>query len=82
MEITTNLEMAELDLDDDVILAIVNGSRVDLFEIYKIKEREGPIEYNSIGIWSDKDGLQLISAPKWYRRGDLKVRYFLKHITC
>ena len=29
----TVLEMAELDLDDDVILAIENGTRADLFEI-------------------------------------------------
>ena len=67
------LERAKLDLDDDVIIGIENGSHVDLFEFYKIAENKGPIEYNSIGAWSDKDGFQLTSTTKWYRRGNLKV---------
>ena len=67
------LEMAKLDLDDDIIIAIEYGSRVDLFEFYKIAEHQGPIEYNSIGAWSDKDGLSLTNTTKWYRRGNLKV---------
>ena len=67
------LEMAKLDLDDDMIIAIENGSHVDLFEFYKIAENQGPIEYNSIGVWSDKDGLQMTNTTKWYRRGNLKV---------
>ena len=70
---TTVLEMAELDLDDDVILAIENGTHVNLFEIYKISERQGPIVYNTIGVWSNIDGLQLTTTSKWYRRGNLKV---------
>ena len=73
---TTELEMAELDLDDDVILAIENGIHVDLFEIYKISERQGPIVYNIIGVWSNIDGLQLTSTSKWYRRGNLRVNIF------
>ena len=68
------LEMAKLDMDDDVILAFQNQSHVDLFEIYKVVEIQELIEYNKIGIWSDRKGLQLINVPKWYRRGDLKVR--------
>ena len=67
------LEIVKLDLDDDVILAIENGSHVDLFEIYKIAEKQGPIQYNNIGVWSDKDGLGMTSTTKWYRRGNLKV---------
>ena len=79
---TTELEMAELDLDDDVILAIENGTHVDLFEIYKISERQGPIVYNTIGVWSNIDGLQLTSTSKWYRRGNLRVNnFFLKTKT-
>ena len=70
----TVLEMARLDLNDDVILAFQNQSHVDLFEIYKVVEIQELIEYNKIGIWSDRKGLQLINIPKWYRRGDLKVR--------
>ena len=73
MELATILEMAEFDLDDDIILAIENGTYIELFEFYKISERKGPIEYNNIGTWSKKDGLRLTSAPKWYRRGNLKV---------
>ena len=69
----TALEMAELDLDDDVVLAIENGTHVDLFEIYKINERQGPIEYNTIGAWSKIYGLELTNTSKWYRRGNLKV---------
>ena len=72
----TVLEMAELDLDDDVILAIENGTHVNLFEIYKISERQGPIVYNTIGFWSNIDGLQLTITSKWYRRGNLKVNIF------
>ena len=67
------LEMTKLDLDDDMIIAIENGSHVDLFEFYKIAENQGPIEYNIIGAWSDKDGLSLTNTTKWYRRGNLKV---------
>ena len=74
---TKVLEMAELDLDDDVILAIENGTHVNLFEIYKISERQGPIVYNTIGVWSNIDGLQLTTTSKWYRRGNLKVNIFL-----
>ena len=77
MELATLLEMAELDLDDDIILAAENVTYIDLFEFYKISEREGSIEYNDIGTWSKKDGLKLTSATKWYRRGNLKVIYFL-----
>ena len=73
---TTVLEMAELDLDDDVILAIENETHVNLFEIYKISERQGPIVYNTIGVWSNIDGLQLTITSKWYRRGNLKVNIF------
>ena len=67
------LEMAKLDLDDNVIIGIENGSLVDLFEFYKIAENQGPIEYNNVGAWSDKDGLSLTTTPKWYRRRNLKV---------
>ena len=73
MDVANTLEMAELDLDDDVIVGINNGSHVDLFEIYKIAERKGPIEYNNVGSWSDTDGFVMSTAPKYYRRGDLKV---------
>ena len=72
----TVLEMAELDLDDDVILAIENGTHANLFEVYKINERQGPIEYNTIGIWSKMDGLEMTSTSKWYRKGNLKVNMF------
>ena len=67
------LEMAKLDLDDNVIIGIENGSLVDLFEFYKIAENQGPIEYNNVGAWSDKDGLSLTTTPKWYRRRNLRV---------
>ena len=73
MDVANTLEMAELDLDDDVMVGINNGSHVDLFEIYKIAERKGPIEYNNVGSWSDTDGFVMSTAPKYYRRGDLKV---------
>ena len=73
MDVANKLEMAELDLDDDVIVGINNGSHVDLFEIYKIAERKGPIEYNNVGRWSDTEGFVMSTAPKYYRRGDLKV---------
>ena len=73
MDVANTLEMAELDLDDDVIVGIINGSHVDLFEIYKIAERKGPIEYNNVGSWSDTDGFVMSTAPKYYRRGDLMV---------
>ena len=33
-----------------------------------------PIESNKIGMWSVNDGLQITDTPKWYRRGNLKVR--------
>ena len=73
IDVANTLTLAELDLDDDIILGIQNGSYVDLFEIYKIAERNGPIEYNDIGTWSEIDGLSMTSSLKWYRRGDLKV---------
>ena len=73
MDVANTLEMAELDLDDDIIVGINNGSHVDLFEIYKIAERKGPIEYNNVGSWSDTDGFVMSTAPKYYRRADLKV---------
>ena len=73
MDVANTLEMAELDLDDDVIVGINNSSHVDLFEIYKIAERKGPIEYNNVGRWSDTEGFVMSTAPKYYRRGDLKV---------
>ena len=44
MDLAITLEMAELDLDDDIIVGINNGSHVDLFEIYKIAERKGKNE--------------------------------------
>ena len=82
MDVASTLEIAELDLDDDVFIAINNGSHVDLFEVYKIAERKGPVEYNDIGSWSVKDGLAMTPAPKYYRRGDLKVQilsyFFIK----
>ena len=83
MDVANTLEMAELDLDDDIIVGINNGSHVDLFEIYKIAERTGPIEYNNVGSWSDTDGFVMTTAPKYYRRGDLMVssliiRYHLR----
>ena len=77
MDVAMTLEIAELDLDDDIFIGINNGSHVDLFEVYKIAERKGPIEYNDIGSWSDKDGLAMTTAPKYYRRGDLKVKLLL-----
>ena len=52
------LETAKLDLDDNVIIGIENGSHVDLFEFYKIAENQGPIEYNNVGAWSNGDGLR------------------------
>ena len=73
MDVANTLEMAELDLDDDVMVGINNGSHVDLFEIYKIAERKGPIEYNNVGKWTDTEGFVMSTAPKYYRRGDLKV---------
>jgi len=76
MDVANTLEMAELDLDDDIIVGINNGSHVDLFEIYKIAERKGPIEYNNVGSWSDTDGFIMTTAPKYYRRGDLKGHHF------
>ena len=72
-DVSKVLEMAELDLDDDVFVSFQNGSQASLYEIYKIAERQGPIEFNSIGSWSEINGLQLTDTPKWYRRGDLKV---------
>ena len=79
MDVANTLEMAELDLDDDIIVGINNGSHVDLFEIYKIAERKGPIEYNNVGSWSDTDGFVMTTAPKYYRRGDLKVSLLIMH---
>ena len=73
MDVANTLEMAELDLDDDIIVGINNGSHVDLFEIYKIAERKGPVEYNNVGSQSDTDGFVMTTAPKYYRRGDLMV---------
>ena len=67
------LETAKLDLDDNVIIGIENGSHVDLFEFYKIAENQGPIEYNNVGAWSNEDGLSTTTTPKWYRRRNLKV---------
>ena len=67
------LEIAKLDLDDDIILAITNGSHIDLFEFYKIAENQGPIEYNNVGTWSNEDRLSRTPTPKWYRRRNLKV---------
>ena len=73
--------MAELDLDDDVILAVEMGSHYALYELYKIKEREGPIEINEIGVWIDEEGLKLTIEHKWYRRRNLKVkRHSLHHM--
>ena len=81
MDVANTLEMAELDLDDDIIVGINNGSHVDLFEIYKIAERKGPIEYNNVGSWSDTDGFLMTTAPKYYRRGDLMVSSLMIQIV-
>ena len=81
MVVANTLEMAELDLDDDIIVGINNGSHVDLFEIYKIAERKGPIEYNNVGSWSDKDGFVMSTVPKYYRRADLKVTSIIMIIS-
>ena len=72
------LKTAKLDLDDNVILGFQKQSHVDLYEIYKIDEIQELIEYNNVGSWSEKEGLQLINIPKWYRRRNLKVRYSLE----
>ena len=81
MDVANALEMVELDLDDDVIVGIDNGSHVDLFDIYKIAERKGPIEYNNVGSWSDTDGFVMSTAPKYYRRANLKVSSIIMIIS-
>ena len=66
------MQMGKLDLDDEVILALHNGNEVEIWEVYKISP-EYNLEYNKLGMWSEKNGLDLTTVQKWYRRGDLKV---------
>jgi hypothetical protein len=80
--ITDLLVSAQLDLDDDIFIAIdsndCNLRMVTLWEMYRIG-RDYPIEILEFGSWSESKRLQVSTVDKWYRRGDLKV--FLKSLA-
>ena len=74
-----SLEMALLDLDDVVILTATEEEKTKLVEIYRIGP-DNPIDFNDVGTWTENEGIEFTSKPKWYRRGNLKVsvlKYFL-----
>ena len=68
----SSLEMASLDLDDVVILTTVKEEKTNLVEIYKIGP-DNPIDFNDVGTWTENEGIEFTTKPKWYRRGNLKV---------
>ena len=67
------LAKGNLDLDDDVMVALQNENTVELWEVYKISA-EYNVESHQVGAWSKDEGLKMTPDPKWYRRGNLKVR--------
>lgn len=71
-DVVPNLEMAALDLDDEIFLALAQKWKTYLVEVYKIG-LFSPIEINDVGIWSEIDDIKFTTQPKWYRRGNLKV---------
>ena len=68
----SSLEMASLDLDDVVILTTTKEEKTKLVEIYKIGP-DNPIDFNDVGTWTENEGIEFTTKPKWYRRGNLKV---------
>ena len=71
-DVMPNLEIAALDLDDEIFLASAQKWKTYLVEVYKIG-LFSPIEINHVGIWSEIDDIKFTTQPKWYRRGNLKV---------
>ena len=74
-DVVPNLEITALDLDDEIFLASAQKWKTHLVEVYKIG-LFSPIEINDVGIWSEIDDIKFTTQPKWYRRGNLKVRKF------
>ena len=72
LDIISSLEMASLDLDDVVILTTTKEEKTKLVEIYKIGP-DNPIDFNDVGTWTENEGIEFTTKPKWYRRGNLKV---------
>ena len=68
----SSLEMASLDLDDVVILTTTEEEKTKLVEVYKIGP-DNPIDFNDVGTWTENEGIEFTTKPKWYRRGNLKV---------
>jgi hypothetical protein len=68
----SSLEMASLDLDDVVILTTTKEEKTNLVEVYKIGP-DNPIDFNDVGTWTENEGIEFTTKPKWYRRGNLKV---------
>ena len=63
------LKGAKMDIDDDIILFQNN----QVFELYKISDKNDFVQSNFWGTWNSKNGLSPSQVPKWYRRGNLKV---------
>ena len=76
-DVTKLLEKAELDLDDEIYVAIEDSNMlVNIWEIYKISN-ETMIESINLGSWRQAKGLDLTQVHKWYRRRNLKGHHFL-----
>ena len=71
-DVIPNLEIAALDLDDEIFLASAQKLKTYLVEVYKIG-LFSQIEINDVGTWSEIDDIKFTTQPKWYRRGNLKV---------
>ena len=78
-DIIKELENANLDLDDDVLVIRKknndHGHTMEIYELYKIAY-DKPVQCHDIGTWSEENGLKMTTVHKWYRRADLKVNVF------
>ena len=74
-DVMPNLEIAALDLDDEIFLASAQKFKTYLVEVYKIGPFS-PIEINDVGTWSEIDDIEYTTQTKWYRRRNLKVLMF------
>ena len=72
-DVLPSIEIAALDLDDEIFLASTHKMKIYLAEVYKIGH-DSPIDINDVGTWSEIENIDFTTRPKWYRRGNLKVQ--------
>ena len=72
-DVLPNIQIAALDLDDEIFLASAYERKTYLEEVYKIGN-DSPIDINDVGTWSEIENITFTTRPKWYRRGNLKVQ--------